>query len=1197
MLFLIHAYGQYPMLKEWDYRYGGTKDEWTTSLLQTTEGGFVIGGFSYSSLSGDKTESNWDTTLATYDCWIVKIDSTGVKQWDKRFGGVADDGIAEMMQTADGGYILGGTSNSGISGDKTQPSWGIGDYWIVKTDSIGNKQWDKRYGGTGYDQFLSMTQTDDGGYILGGSSRSDISGDKTQNNLDPSLNTSDFWIVKIDPQGIKQWDKRYGGTGLDQLTSLTKTSDRGFILAGTSSSGISFDVTQANRGINDYWIIKVDSVGNKQWDKRFGGPGEEYLRQIRQDSDGGYLLGGESKSGSGGDKTQANRDTITFFPNTTSDYWIVKTDSFGNKLWDKRFGTSGNDELSSFENCFDGTYLLSGGSYASNGDKSEGNLGVENMWILKVGPSGNKIWDKTIKTNGHDEGEYALETPDGSYIMVNCSAADSSGYKSQSSWAGYKDYWVVKFHDTSLVAYASVATSSICEQTCIPFKNYSLNADHYLWSFPGGTPASDISEQPPLVCYNSIGNYNAQLIAYRGNLADTFTIPIVVHAIPHVNLGNDSSLCTGRSLTLNAGNAGASFLWQNTSSAQTLNINQGGTYWVKVYYGGCETFDTIQVTSVTTPAVNLGNDTSLCAPNAITLNATYPGATYHWQNNSVGATYVVSQTGNYSVTVTSFNCSAADGVHVTINTSPTIHFGSDTSICTNQPLVLNAGNPGASYLWQDNSTGQTFSINQTGIYWVTISKNGCYASDTIQVNSMPPPVVNLGNDTSICGQNTIVLNAFNSGASYHWQDNSASSSYSVVQTGLYSVTVTIGTCSVSDFITVGIYSPNVNLGNDTVVCDGHPFTLNAYNNGAIYQWQNGSSSSTLTVNQSGSYWVNVSINGCLASDTVHVTEISSPIVSVGQDVTVCSSSGYFINATATGAISYSWNDNSTDSILYPLSTGTYSVTVTSANHCTASDAINVIVMYNPGYALDASTCHGVPYFFNNHYLFNQGIYYDTIPGNQGCDTIVSFYLEVLPTPATSFSETICKGEGFFFQNQMYTLSGVYHDTLTASNGCDSVLTLYLQVEDTVYTISYLGTDTLVFSGSGTIQWFDCSNHLLTDDTARIFAPNVIGSFSAIITNNNCVDTSICYAVGVDNISETNHSWLTLRSNPASTHLYFDTDNNDITQINIYNSQGALVLQTKQPQTSSIEVSQLAKGVYIAEIKTRQKTFMKKWVKM
>ncbi|MBX7141222.1 MAG: T9SS type A sorting domain-containing protein [Chitinophagales bacterium] len=235
--------------------------------------------------------------------------------------------MLSLELASDGGYILGGYSYSGISGDKTQASQGLSDYWIVKTNANGIKQWDSRFGGSEDDWLNSLDQTLDGGYILGGLSESGISGDKTQ----PSQGHHDYWIVKTDVNGIKQWDARYGGDWTDWLYSIDQTSDGGYILGGLSNSGISGDKTQESQGGDDYWIVKTDANGLKQWDTEFGGWQHDWLFSLQQTSDDGYILGGRSLSGMNGDKTQPNWDTIPdYYGNFASDYWIVKiTREFG----------------------------------------------------------------------------------------------------------------------------------------------------------------------------------------------------------------------------------------------------------------------------------------------------------------------------------------------------------------------------------------------------------------------------------------------------------------------------------------------------------------------------------------------------------------------------------------------------------------------------------------------------------------------------------------------------------------------------------------------------------------------------------------------------------------------------------------------------------------------------------------------------
>ena len=456
---ILHfSFAQNPLVKQWDKRFGGTNGELLFSFQQTADGGFILGGYSYSDSSGDKSQNNRGLS----DYWIVKTDLLGNKQWDKDFGGDSIDYLYSIQQTTDGGFILGGMSRSGSNGDKTQPSWGNYDYWIVKVDSLGNKQWDKDFGGTDVEYLYSLKQTSDGGYILGGVSFSGISGDKTQ----PTWGVFDYWIVKTDSLGNKQWDRDFGGTNYDYLASLYQTSDGGYILGGFSSSGISGDKTQSSWGSDDYWIIKIDSLGNKQWDKDFGGTSNDKLLSLQQTTDYGYILGGISRSPVSGDKTQPSFGD--------GDYWIVKVDSLGNKQWDKDFGgTDDEDEFGYVSQTNDSGYLISGASYSNiGGNKTENNLGVEQIWILKTDSSGTIQWEKTIFTTGHDEQGMAVQTKDGCYAMVNYTDAGIGGYKTEPGWdtippISLADYWIVKFCDTT-------STTSINQLPQLPKSSFTL---------------------------------------------------------------------------------------------------------------------------------------------------------------------------------------------------------------------------------------------------------------------------------------------------------------------------------------------------------------------------------------------------------------------------------------------------------------------------------------------------------------------------------------------------------------------------------------------------------------------------------------------------------------------------------------------------------------------------------------------------
>lgn len=532
------SFAQNSLVKLWDFRYGGTGDDKLSVFQQTVDGGFILGGISSSNSSGDKTEPSWSNSA---DYWMVKIDASGIYQWDKRFGGIHTETLKSIQQTHDKGFVLGGYSNSGIGGDKTQANWDTAnssanptnDYWIVKTDSLGIKQWDKRFGGIYDDKFSCMQPTEDGGLLLGGFSASGIGGDKTQS----SRGSTDYWIIKLDASGNKQWDRRFGGTNNEQLYSISSSHDGGYLLGGYSWSGVSGDKSQPNWGASnfcDFWIVKIDASGNKQWDKRLGGSFNDQLGYSLSARDGGYVLGGFSWSGISGDKTQGN-----FGPSHTSDFWIVKIDSIGNIQWDRDFGgMAREDDFGNIFQASDGGFLIAGNSYSgSSGNKSENNLGAEQSWIIKTDSNGNKQWDKTIFTSGHDEAGWIEQTTDGCYAVANHTNSAVAGYLSQPNrdpgMLTY-DYWIAKFCDTSLqsIVYYATPDQTICEGVCIDFNNQSHGYDSYVWSFPGAIPDTDTDTNPQHICYQTVGNYPVSLVATNGLQSDTMALSNYIRVSP-----------------------------------------------------------------------------------------------------------------------------------------------------------------------------------------------------------------------------------------------------------------------------------------------------------------------------------------------------------------------------------------------------------------------------------------------------------------------------------------------------------------------------------------------------------------------------------------------------------------------------------------------------------------------------------------
>ncbi len=430
---------------EWQNTIGGSGPDELYSIRQTTDGGYILAGWSSSNISGDKTENSWNNS---YDYWLVKTDASGVILWQNTIGGNVEEQLRSIHQTSDGGFILGGYSDSNISGDKTENCFqGSYDYWIVKTDASGNIQWQNTIGGNGYDYLYSIQQTADGGYIMGGTSSSYISGDKTEN----SNGGIDYWIVKTDATGSIQWQNTIGGNDDDILNSIQQTADGGYILGGWSESNISGDKSENTNGVRDYWIVKTDATGNIQWQNTIGGSTGDLLQAIQQTSDGGYLLGGWSNSNISGDKTENSIGG--------TDYWIVKTDASGSIQWQNTIGGNSNDQLNSIYQTSDGGYILGGNSISNiSGDKTENCIGTSDYWVIKTDTSGDIQWQNTIGGSNIDVLLSIQQTAGGGYILGGPSYSNISGDKSENC-IGYEDYWIVKLFPDTITGITNLQSS------------------------------------------------------------------------------------------------------------------------------------------------------------------------------------------------------------------------------------------------------------------------------------------------------------------------------------------------------------------------------------------------------------------------------------------------------------------------------------------------------------------------------------------------------------------------------------------------------------------------------------------------------------------------------------------------------------------------------------------------------------------
>lgn len=408
----------------WEKSFGGSQIDEASSLQLTVDGGYIIVGTSNSD-DGDVGANNDAEGYLGGDFWVIKLNNLGDLVWETNLGGNSDEAGNDIQQTTDGGYIVVGftdSNNQDISGDTDSA-----DFWIIKLDESGNLVWETNYGGSSGEAANSVEQTLDGGYIVAGSSGSS---DSSEGDVGGNNGGVDYWILKLDAEGLLVWETNLGGSEFDIAQSIEQTSDGGYIVAGYSAS--SDGDVGGNYGEEDYWIVKLDALGNLVWETNLGGSLEDYACDIQQTIDQGYIVAGYSESS----------DFDLSDNHGNKDYWIVKLNTLGEITWEVNLGSSSVDIARSIQQTTDQGYIIAGSAGETDFDVSGTvNGGDLDYWIVKLNSSGELSWEISV---GGPEKDYATaiqQTNDG-YIVAGY--VWSPGGDISGAGKGKWDYWIVK---------------------------------------------------------------------------------------------------------------------------------------------------------------------------------------------------------------------------------------------------------------------------------------------------------------------------------------------------------------------------------------------------------------------------------------------------------------------------------------------------------------------------------------------------------------------------------------------------------------------------------------------------------------------------------------------------------------------------------------------------------------------------------
>lgn len=495
---------------------------------------------------------------------------------------------------------------------------------------------------------------------------------------------------------------------------------------------------------------------------------------------------------------------------------------------------------------------------------------------------------------------------------------------------------------------------ALCEGDPVTLNAFNFSpGESYLWS-DGSTDTTFSTNQS--------GTYFVE-VTFETACVIRDTVVILDVQDFEVELGADATICEGESFTLRAdvGLNNADYRWQDGSTMDSLIATTTGQYFVTVDLGGCEKTDTFNLVVTPLPTIDLDEALTVCSGDDFTLVPAITAENFVWQDGSTDPTFTGDTPGIYWVEATNGNCSVRDSITVTYLDAGSVNLGQDTVLCDVAQFVLDAGVLGVdSYTWQDGSGGQTFTANESGQYHVTIEVSGCTASDTINVVFIVNGGLMVAGNYQQCEGESFDLTAPVAADSYSWSTGLTGPNFTTDTSGTFELSVEIGVCTLTETFTVDFLAPPVvELGPDESFCAGTIVPLDA---GQAGVWQDDSQQQVFQATESGTYRVEVSNAACSVADSINLTFLALPNVSLGDDQAGCEGDILTVSVVADpGALV--WNDDSTDLSRTFTTSGTYNIALTDANGCVGRDTVALSFAAPPLLELgpDTTVCDNLPF--------------------------------------------------------------------------------------------------------------------------------------------------------------------------------------------------------------------------------------------
>jgi len=987
-----------PAVRQWGTYYGGNSIDNVKSISTDGSSNVYMTGWTVSGNGTSiATAGAHQSTLisASYQAFLVKFNSSGIRQWGTYFGGIWDEIAYGCKVDNSGDIYITGHSTSPTSTDVATPGahqstlGGNADAFLAKFNTSGVLQWSTYYGGAESDVSFVCTTDGSGNVYMAGASASTINiatGGSHQNAFGGG--TSDAFLVKFNSAGVRQWATYYGGAGNESGYGCAVDGSGNVYLTGLSTVDVGTVIATAGShqsssgGSYDGFLVKFDASGVRQWGTYYGGSGDEYAYGCAVDGSGNIYFTGHTSSNNGTSVATAGSHQSSLSP-ASYDAYLAKFNSSGVRQWATYYGGSGYEiaftcitdpstdvYLSGYTSTNTGTAIASSPAYQS----SYGG-GSYDAFLVKFSSTGVRQWGTYYGGNDQDEGWSIALDASGNILLGGTTRspgvmASPTGHQT-SQGGGGEDGFLAKFKDCDITSLSASSNAlPVCEGSNLNLTGSVTSGLSLTYSWTGPNSFTSTAQNPVInnVTPSSNGTYfftvndgaGCQLTATLGvmNIDPSTTISV-----------NSGTVCSGAPFTITPSGAstytisGGSFVVSPVVTTTYAITGSGGL--------GCPSTNTaiatVSVNAVASLSIS-STSTLLCSGSTGTLTGSGAGS-YTWSGGPNTASYAVSPVSNtnYTLNGTAANgCTTSAVQTVSVITAPPLTITpSSTVICSGKSATL-TGSGASTYTWNAGPTSAAHVVSPLSNTSYTLfgtAANGCTtsAAQSMSVNALPVLTITPSSSV-ICSGSSATLTG--SGAStYTWNGGPAAAAYVVspLTTTNYTLVATaVNTCTNSVVQSVSVMaSPVLTITpSSTVICTGKTATLTG-SGASTYTWISGPSTAVYTVNPitSTNYTLTGSAgNGCTTSAVQSLSVNTTPVLTITPSSTlICS--GKSATLTGSGASTYSWSGGPTSAayVVSPTLTVTYTLTATAANACTNLAVQSISVNASPSVSISPSS--------------------------------------------------------------------------------------------------------------------------------------------------------------------------------------------------------------------------------------------------